>query len=136
MNLLRSDIGGIAVGARPERRQLSREMLRLVTTAGRSSLLKPCRENTARKNRFERNAAANAGRNDGWWCQWSHDGNDGPRRHDVDDDGDHIEGRIAFLKAELKITDVQMPQWNAFADTLRANAQRMREMRTTMMQGG
>lgn len=50
--------------------------------------------------------------------------------------GDHIEGRIAFLKAELKITDVQMPQWNAFADTLRANVQRMREMRTTMMQGG
>ena len=50
--------------------------------------------------------------------------------------GDHIEGRIAFLKAELKITDVQMPQWNAFADTLRANAQRMREMRTMMMQGG
>ena len=30
--------------------------------------------------------------------------------------GDHIEGRIAFLKAELKITDVQMLQWNAFAD--------------------
>jgi predicted lipid-binding transport protein (Tim44 family) len=29
--------------------------------------------------------------------------------------GDRIEGRIAFLKAELKITDVQMPQWNAFA---------------------
>jgi hypothetical protein len=50
--------------------------------------------------------------------------------------GDRIEGRIAFLKAELKITDVQMPQWNAFADTLRANVQRMREMRTTMMQGG
>ena len=45
---------------------------------------------------------------------------------------DHIEGRIAFLKAELKITEAQMPPWNAFADALRANAQ----MRTTMMQGG
>jgi hypothetical protein len=31
----------------------------------------------------------------------------------------HIEGRIAFLKTELKITDAQAPQWNAFADVLR-----------------
>ena len=30
-----------------------------------------------------------------------------------------IEGRIAFLKTELKITDAQAPQWNAFADVLR-----------------
>src|SRR4051794_36313890 len=36
---------------------------------------------------------------------------------------EHTEGRIAFLKTELKITDAQTPQWNAFADTLRANAQ-------------
>jgi hypothetical protein len=35
---------------------------------------------------------------------------------------DHIEGRIAFLKAELKITDTQLTQWNEFADVLRANA--------------
>jgi|SRR6516165_2983963 hypothetical protein len=45
---------------------------------------------------------------------------------------DHVEGRIAFLKAELKITEAQMPPWNAFADALRANA----GMGTTMMQGG
>jgi hypothetical protein len=25
---------------------------------------------------------------------------------------DHVEGRIAFLRAELKITEAQMPQWN------------------------
>lgn len=49
---------------------------------------------------------------------------------------DHLEGRIAFLKTELRITNAQMPQWNAFADALRANARRMSEMRTTMMQGG
>src|SRR5690242_8752465 len=29
---------------------------------------------------------------------------------------EHLEGRLAFLKTELKITDVQAPQWNAFAD--------------------
>jgi hypothetical protein len=49
---------------------------------------------------------------------------------------DHFEGRIAFLKTELKITDGQTPQWTAFADALRANARRMSEMRNTMMKGG
>jgi LTXXQ motif family protein len=50
--------------------------------------------------------------------------------------GEHVEGRIAFLRTELKIADAQLPQWNAFADALRANATRMSEMRNTMMQGG
>jgi len=49
---------------------------------------------------------------------------------------DHIEGKIAFLKTELKITDAQMPQWDAFADALRANARRISGMQATMMQGG
>lgn len=48
---------------------------------------------------------------------------------------DHVEGRIAFLKAELKITDAQLPQWNTFADALRSNARRIAEM-GKMMQGG
>lgn len=34
----------------------------------------------------------------------------------------HVEGRIAALKAELKPTDAQMPQWDRFADALRAVA--------------
>ena len=50
--------------------------------------------------------------------------------------GEHVEGRIAFLRIELKIADAQLPQWNAFADALRANAKRMTEMRNTMMHGG
>jgi hypothetical protein len=50
--------------------------------------------------------------------------------------GDYVEGHIAFLKTELKINDVQMPQWTAFADALRLNATRMSEMQNTMMQGG
>lgn len=33
-----------------------------------------------------------------------------------------VDGRLAFLKAELKITDKQMPEWNAFAETVRTNA--------------
>ena len=37
----------------------------------------------------------------------------------------HVEGRIAFLKAELKITDAQQPLWNEVADVIRANAKGM-----------
>src|SRR5487761_1274171 len=40
----------------------------------------------------------------------------------------HVEGRIAFLKTELKITMAQSPQWDKFAAALRANARRMTEM--------
>jgi hypothetical protein len=39
----------------------------------------------------------------------------------------HIEGQIAFYKAELRITDAQLPQWNAFADALRSSATRMQQ---------
>lgn len=41
--------------------------------------------------------------------------------------GRHIEGRIAFLKTELKITEAQTPAFNAFADVLRAHAKEMGE---------
>jgi len=37
----------------------------------------------------------------------------------------HVEGRIAYAKAELKITDAQLPLWNKVADTMRANAKAM-----------
>ena len=48
---------------------------------------------------------------------------------------DHIEGRLAFIKAELKITDAQAPQWNTFAQVVRRNAGAMAEMRASMMGG-
>jgi hypothetical protein len=38
----------------------------------------------------------------------------------------HIEGRIAYLQAELHITADQMPLWNAVADVLRQNDQAVR----------
>ncbi len=44
-----------------------------------------------------------------------------------------VEGRIAFLRAELKITDAQASAWNAFADALRMNAQKLGEVRASMM---
>src|SRR6516225_1972007 len=48
---------------------------------------------------------------------------------------EHVEGRLAFIKAELKITDAQAPQWNAFAEAVRGNAGSMAEMRKSMMGG-
>ena len=45
----------------------------------------------------------------------------------------HVEGRIAFLKTELKITDPQLPQWNAFAQAMRDNAAAMPGMQGMMM---
>ncbi|MGA8756602.1 MAG: Spy/CpxP family protein refolding chaperone, partial [Stellaceae bacterium] len=44
----------------------------------------------------------------------------------------HVEGRLAFLKTELKITDAQLPLWNKVADAIRANAKSM----GAMMSGG
>ncbi|MBR1130318.1 Spy/CpxP family protein refolding chaperone [Bradyrhizobium iriomotense] len=49
---------------------------------------------------------------------------------------DRVEGRIAFLRVELKITDAQVPTWNAFADVLRANAKALGELRRSMAGSG
>ena len=46
---------------------------------------------------------------------------------------DRVEGRIAFLRAELKITEAQTTAWTAFADVLRSNAKKLGELRTSMM---
>jgi hypothetical protein len=35
---------------------------------------------------------------------------------------DHIEGRLAFLRVELKITTKELSLWDAFATTIRQNA--------------
>ena len=45
---------------------------------------------------------------------------------------EHVEGRIAYLKAELKITDAQAAPWNAFADTMRVDAIAMKAMHEGM----
>lgn len=45
---------------------------------------------------------------------------------------DRVEGRIAFLRTELKITDAQASAWNAFADALRTNARNLGEVRASM----
>jgi hypothetical protein len=48
----------------------------------------------------------------------------------------NVEGRIASLKTELKITDAQAPQWNQFADALRGTARSMNGRYGQMMRPG
>ena len=47
----------------------------------------------------------------------------------------HIEGWIAFLRTELKITDAQTPLFNTFADTLRAAAKSLQSLHNQMRSG-
>jgi hypothetical protein len=44
-----------------------------------------------------------------------------------------VEGRIAFIKAELAITEAQKEVWDAYAAALRKNLESMQQMRVTMM---
>jgi LTXXQ motif family protein len=45
---------------------------------------------------------------------------------------DRVEGRIAFLRAEIKITEAQTRVWNEFAQALRTNATKLRELQVPM----
>jgi hypothetical protein len=56
-------------------------------------------------------------------------GADGPLGlHEID----RVEGRLAFIRAELKISDAQLPAWTVFADAVRTNATTMHAERRYM----
>ncbi len=42
---------------------------------------------------------------------------------------EHVEGRIAFLKTELKISDAQVQDWDKVADAMRENAKARQQLR-------
>jgi hypothetical protein len=44
-----------------------------------------------------------------------------------------MEGRLAYIKADLEITDAQLPAWNAYADAVRARRAKMEEMHAEMI---
>jgi hypothetical protein len=46
---------------------------------------------------------------------------------------ERVEGRIAFLRAELQIAGSQSKVWDAFADALRSNAKRLKEANMPVM---
>ncbi len=49
---------------------------------------------------------------------------------------EHVEGRIAFLRTELKVTDAQQALWDALAEAIRANAGVAGETMSGMQGGG
>ncbi len=48
---------------------------------------------------------------------------------------DRIEGRLAFIKAELKITEVQTPAWNELANAIRTAAKHHNERMKSVLSG-
>ena len=48
----------------------------------------------------------------------------------------HLDGQLAYYKAELRITDAQLPQWNAFADVARTSASKLQPAYMLAMQVG
>lgn len=46
---------------------------------------------------------------------------------------ERLEGRIAFLKAELQITDKQSADWNLLADALRSSRQHLLDARKLLV---
>ena len=60
-------------------------------------------------------------------------GEGGPMRQMMSPE--RVEGRIAFLRAELKVTAAQQPLWDAVASALRANSAASKGMMPAMMGG-
>ncbi len=44
-----------------------------------------------------------------------------------------MEGRLAYIKADLEITEAQSPAWNGYADAVRARRSKMEAMHADMM---
>ena len=44
-----------------------------------------------------------------------------------------MEGRLAYVKADLEITDAQTPAWNAYADAVRSRRTKMLDVHADMM---
>ena len=59
-------------------------------------------------------------------------GRGGPGRGMMGGPAQFVEGRIAFLQAELKITDAQKPLFDTFATALRESAESMEPMHQRM----
>jgi hypothetical protein len=49
---------------------------------------------------------------------------------------EHIDGKLAYLKAELKLTEQQQAAWSSFADAFRATMQKTAKTCAAMGEGG
>ena len=73
--------------------------------------------------------------NDGWGMGMGMWGRGPGSRGGQDWMLDRIEGRLAFLKTELKITDAQTAAWNQLADAIRTAAKHHNERMKTVFSG-
>lgn len=80
----------------------------------------------------------------GWWGGWGMNWMMGRRDHGGENRGcmmgygpntmlDRVDGRLAFLKTELKITDAQSEAWSSLAQTIRINSETHNAMHREMM---
>ena len=46
-----------------------------------------------------------------------------------------IEGQLAYFRAELRITEAQTSQWNAFAEAIRTQSEKLRQATQQAMAG-
>jgi hypothetical protein len=74
------------------------------------------------------------------WGMWGEGrgmwrGGPGPWSRGPDGMLDRVEGRLAFIKAELKITEAQTPAWNQLAETIRATAKNHNERMKAIVGG-
>jgi hypothetical protein len=65
------------------------------------------------------------------WGMWR----GGPWERGPDAMLDRVEGRLAFIRAELKINEAQAPAWNALADAVRTAAKRHNDRMKTLFTG-
>lgn len=78
-------------------------------------------------------AMAEEDKNDGWWQGWGMGRMMGWGMYGPDAMLDRVDGRLAYLRTELKITDAQQPAWDKLAKVVRANAETHNAMMTDMM---
>jgi hypothetical protein len=58
----------------------------------------------------------------------------GPGMHGMMDFGPMMEGRLAYTKAELGITDAQTAAWDDYTKVVKARATQMQSVRASMME--
>jgi hypothetical protein len=73
------------------------------------------------------------GRGGGFWGMMGMMGGGGCPMVGGGDIPTYREGRIAFLKAELAITEAQTKVWDVYAEALKKNLQSMQDMRESML---
>lgn len=77
----------------------------------------------------------------GWWPDWSmgrgmmgeHGWGGGMMGYGPDTMLDRVDGRLAFLKTELKITDAQSTAWDELASVIRTTSETHNDMMRGMM---